>query len=211
MHLGRITITLQINQEKIIFKYDWNNFEKRRLEDYFADLNESYTRVRSLEKEINLDLQETPDRLKIMGIMGIGKVNAFALIVVIGDIIRFSNPKKLASYLGLNPSQKTSGKGKMIKVGTGKRGRRDMRSLLIQAAQAVLRKTDIALGKWGIKLLMRKGHRNIAVASVARKLSAQVWHLLMGNKPDLIESTKHRQLKFKQMLGVLGKQKRAEI
>lgn len=211
VRLGRITMTLQTNQEKIIHQYDWSSFEKRRLADYFAVLNESHTRVRSLEKEMILDLQANPEMLKLMGIMGIGKINAFALIAVIGNITRFSNPKKLASYLGLNPSQKTSGKGKMIKVGTGKRGRRDMRSLLIQAAQAVLRKTDTPLGKWGIKLLMRKGHRNIAVAAVARKLSAQVWHLLMGNKPDLLESSKHRQLKFKQMLGVLGKQTRAEI
>ena len=51
-------------------------------------------------------------------------------------------------------------------------------ALLIQGAQAILCMSgNTVLGKWGWKLFARKGDRNTAVASVARKLVVQVWHL----------------------------------
>ena len=74
-------------------KYDWAGFEKRRLEEYFSILNECHARARSLEEMI-ADVMETPVMLKLMRIMGIGKINVFALITVIGDITRFSNSKE---------------------------------------------------------------------------------------------------------------------
>ena len=36
------------------------------------------------------------------------------------------------------------------------------------------------LGKWGKKLLARKGSLNLAVAAVARKLTVAIWYLMMG-------------------------------
>ena len=91
----------------------------------------------------------------------------------------------------------------------GKRGRKDMRTLLIQAAHAVLRagrKTSI--GAWGMKLYLRKGHRNIAVAGVARKLSTQIWYLLSGKSPTMLEPSKGRDTKFRKLLTAIGKEKR---
>jgi len=208
---GKKDIRTIKNQEMLRRDYTWSEFETHLLELYIKQLNEACTQVKDIEQMMLKDLSQTPDMLKLMGLMGIGKINAFALIAIIGDITRFANPKKLVSYLGLNPSQKTSGKGKSIKIGVGKRGRRDMRALIIQAAQAVLRIKDNPLGKWGLKLLLRKGHRNIAVAAVARKLVTQVWHLLSGNKPELLESTKARQLKFKRFLCELGAETRATL
>ena len=86
----------------------------------------------------------------------IGVINAFALVAVIGDISRFANPRKLVAYLGLNPGQRESGSHKRIKVGIGRRGRRDMRTLLVQGAHAVLRSgRHTQLGKWGWRLFAR--------------------------------------------------------
>ncbi len=125
-----------------------------------------------------------PRMLLCMRLLGIGVINAFALLAVIGDIRRFEGPAKLVAYIGLNPGQRESGKGKKVRLGVGMRGRGDIRRLLIQGAQAVLpmgRAT--ALGQWGWKLFARKGERNIAVAAIARKLLVQVWHTLKGNEP----------------------------
>ena len=150
--------------------------------------------------------------LALMGLLGIGVVNAYALVAIIGDIKRFASHKKLAAYLGLNPGSKDSGKTVRIKKGMGRRGRKDMRTLLVQAAHSVLRKGKATqLGKWGMMLLFRKGHRNIAVGAVARKLSAQVWHLLSGNTPSLLEPSKSRETKLKKLLTIMGKELRMQM
>jgi hypothetical protein len=87
-----------------------------------------------------------------------------------------------------------------------------MRHLLIQGAQAVLRMGKATpLGQWGWKLFARKGNRNTAVAAVARKLVVQVWHLLSGNAPTVLEENKSVALKLQKLIVILGKSTRAEM
>ena len=116
------------------------------------------------------------------------------------------------AYIGLNPGQRESGAGKRVKLGVGKRGRSDLRHLLIQGAQAVLRSgRHTALGQWGWKLLARKGHRNIAVSAVARKLVIQVWHLLCGHPSQALEPNKSFTTKLHKLAVALGKKLRPEL
>jgi len=53
---------------------------------------------------------------------------------MIADPARFGSAKKLVAYFGLNPRIKESGKSKK-NGGISKKGRKDMRELLIQATQ----------------------------------------------------------------------------
>lgn len=144
--------------------------------------------------------------LSCLRVVGIGMINAFAIVAIVGDIKRFATPKKLVSYLGLNPGRKKSGKGKDIKTGTGNRGRRDMRSLLIQAAQSVLNqaKKGNKLGKWGFRLFARKGNRNIAVVAIARKLVHALYYILSGRSSDLLEQREPMKRKFYKLSAELG-------
>ena len=87
-----------------------------------------------------------------------------------------------------------------------------VRSLLVQGAQAVMRmggKTE--LGKWGWKLFARKGYRNIAVVAVARKMAVQVWHVLSGNPPTMVEKDRSLAAKLQKLIVVLGKDLRAKM
>lgn len=94
----------------------------------------------------------------------------------------------------------------------GRRGRGDLRHLLIQGAQAVLRMGKAtALGQWGWKLFARKGSRNVAVAAVARKLVVQVWHLLHGNPPSALEKDRSFTVKLKKLAVSIGKALRTEL
>ena len=68
-----------------------------------------------------------------------------------------------------------------------KRDRADIRHLLIQSAQTVLRiSRATALCQSSCKLFARKGNRNLAVAAVTRKLLIQVCHILSGNPPTAL-------------------------
>ena len=71
-----------------------------------------------------------------MTIPGVGAVSAVAVSCWIGEIARFSNAKKLASYFGLAPrlrqSTDTEHHGHTIKEGN-----RMVRGLMIQAALVI--------------------------------------------------------------------------
>ena len=169
----------------------WSALQSELLTTYFEQLDTAYQRRQRLTRLIAQEISAEPLMLRCMKLLGIGMINAFALLAIIGDVRRFEAPEKLVAYIGLNPGQRQSGAGKNVKIGVGKRGRGDLRHLLIQGAQAVLKMgRHSALGQWGWKLFARKGHRHIAVAAVARKLVVQVWHLLSGNPPLALEANK---------------------
>ena len=195
----------------VLAQKTWSPLQKSLLEEYHSDLAESQARRKRLTQQIAIEMTSQPQMLRVLKLLGIGLINAFALLAIIGDIRRFTNPRKLVAYLGLNPGQRTSGKSKNITLGIGQRGRGDMRHLLIQGAQAVLNRRSGELAKWGWKLFARKGARNIAVSAVARKIAVQAWHLLSGNEAQAIESDKSHLLKLQKLAVLIGAKKRPEL
>ena len=127
----------------------------------------------------------------------------FALGAIIGDIKRFANPRKLVKYIGLNPAFDDSGEQEW-RGGIGGHGRRDLRSLLIQSAHAILRSSD-PLAKWGKKLLAKKGSVNLAVAAIARKLVVAIWYLMMGRWTPLEEIDARLALKVDKIITKVGR------
>jgi hypothetical protein len=130
---------------------------------------------------------------------------AFALGAFIGDIKRFADPKKLVKYVGLNPAFDDSGESQWS-GGIGGHGNKNLRCLLIEGAQAILRCSKTPLAQWGKKLLARKGSVNLAVAAMARKLTVAVWYLMMGQWTPLEEIDERLVLKVGKMIGSVGQQ-----
>ena len=64
--------------------------------------------------------------------------------------------------------------------GHAKQGRRDLRTLLVQAAQNALCQKASPWHAWGWKLCLRKGSKKIAVIAIARKLTVSIWYMLRG-------------------------------
>lgn len=191
---------------------EWTPTQRFILTDLLGHLRAQAARRKELLRLIGQQICAEPLMLRCMRLLGIGQINAFALLAIIGDVRRFERPEKLVAYLGLNPGQRESGRGKNIKLGIGKRGRGDLRHLLVQGAHAVLRMgRTTPLGQWGWKLFARKGNRNIAVVAVARKLVVQVWHLLSGNPPEALETDKSHALKLKKLAVLLGADLRSRL
>lgn len=212
IRLGSRNLKQERTRAWLFKERDWSPLQRDLLDFYFAQLQNQSQRRKALTVLIARQVAAEPLMLRTMKLLGIGMINAFALLAVIGDIRRFDRPEKLVAYIGLNPGQRESGTGKRIKLGVGKRGRGDVRHLLIQGAQAVLRMGKAtALGQWGWKLFARKGHRHIAVAAVARKLLVQVWHLLSGNPPVAMEANKSLALKLQKLAVTLGASLRAQM
>jgi len=212
VRLGNRSLEAPRIEQWVIRQRQWTPLQLELLADHFAHLRAQAARRKHLSRLISCQICAEPLMLRCMKLLGIGRINAFALLAVIGDVRRFERPEKLVAYLGLNPGQRESGRGKRVKLGVGRRGRGDMRRLLVQGAQAVLRAGRATpLGQWGWKLFARKGTRNVAVSAVARKLAVQVWHLLVGNPPQAFESDKIFELKLRKLTVTLGKALRAQL
>ena len=197
IRLAKDSLESESTRQWILKQRDWSAMQREILVEYFGDLDVCKERRQRLYRLIALQISGEPMMLRCLKVLGVGLINAFALLAVIGDVRRFERPEKPVAYIGLNPGQRQSGTGKNVKLGVGKRGRADIRHLLIQGAQAVLRMgRATALGQSGWKLFARKGYRNVAVAAVARKLLVQVWHMLSGNPPTGLETQKALLLNF---------------
>ena len=98
---GNKTLSNARNQEWIRKKREWSEREKFTLEDLIADVNYTTIRSREVQRQIAIEVSQNKDMLALMSLLGIGLINAYALIAAIGDIHRFKTPKKLAAYIGL--------------------------------------------------------------------------------------------------------------
>jgi len=205
LRLGKHSLDEKTTPQWILEQADWSLLQKNILTEHLANITESKERRKRLYRLIAAEMAVDPKMMRCMKVLGVGIVSAFALLAVIGDIGRFHSPEKLVAYIGLNPGQRQSGKGKDIRLGVGRRGRGDIRHLLIQGAHAILRSgRNTPLGQWGWKLFARKGNRNVAVAAIARKLLVQVWHLLHGNPPLALESDTSFRIKLQKLAVALG-------
>jgi len=191
---------------------EWSALQEQILGEHLASIVHCKERRKRFYRLIGQEMVGDAMMLRCMKLLGVGIVSAFGLLAVIGDIGRFHSPEKLVAYIGLNPGQRQSGKGKDIRLGVGKRGRSDIRNLLIQGAQAVLRMgKHSTLGQWGWKLFARKGNRNVAVAAIARKMLVQVWHMLQGNPTAASESGKSFTAKLHKLAVMLGTSLRTQL
>jgi len=166
--------------EWLLTSREWSHRQKMIIESMHDDLLHACVKRKELQKLMAIEIAEDPEMLKLQQLCGLRLVVIYALFAIIGDISRFRNPKKLVAYIGLQPSVNTSGIS--VKGGPLKHtGRKDLRSLLVQSAHAIIRMGSAKnpMATWGRALKYRKGG-NIAVIAVARKLVTYVWYLLRG-------------------------------
>ena len=122
------------------------------------------------------------DAARLMQVLGIGPLVAFALCAFIGEVRRFETPSQLVAYVGLNPSIAQSGKSQG-KGGVSRYGRKDLKSLLVEAAHSAMTHGKGAMHLWARKLAKNGKPFNLALCALARKMLVQAWHILMGHPP----------------------------
>ena len=186
---------------------DWCALERELVADLCAQVRHCEARRKRLRARMCEIISGDGRMLRLMKILGINVVNAFALVAAVGDIGRFASPKKLCAYLGVAGRRELSGVSVDRKSGCRGAGRRDIRALLVQAAQAVLNsKRGGALREWGWRVFARRGSRNIAVIAVARKLVVQVWYELKGRAPEHLDAGGVVRRKIAGLCAALGKE-----
>lgn len=109
---------------------------------------------------------------RLRSMPGIGPVTALAFVAALDDVTRFQSAHQVHAYLGLVPSEYSSGE-RQLRGRITKRGDARMRWLLVEAAWRMLRSPnpDVAMLKsWAEQIAARRGKR-IAVVALARRLA----------------------------------------
>jgi transposase len=189
-------------EERLRQTRDWSPRQWQVLAGLLLELRHADEQRAHWRSLIAQEVLADPQLLSLVRLCGVRELVAFALGAIIGDIHRFAEPKKLVKYIGLNPAFDDSGREKWS-GGIGGHGRKDLRGLLIEAAQSILRANQ-PLAHWGKKLLARKGSVNLAVAAIARKLTVAVWYLLMGRWTPLEEIDARLSVKVGKIISGVG-------
>ena len=115
-----------------------------------------------------------------MTIPGIGSINGGMILGEIGDIHRFSKPRKLLAFAGLDPSVYQSGKFSAKHTGMSKRGSSALRYVLINAAHNVVKNNDTFKAYYESKRAEGRGHYN-ALGPCSGKLVRIIYKMLSEN------------------------------
>ena len=146
-------------------------------------LNTLNLEIKVLTNEVE-ELAKTSEDVNLLeSIDGVGPITALAFKAEIDDPKRFANSKDVAAYIGLTPTQYSS--GEVHKQGRiSKKGSKRTRHLLVEAASSLLTRCKAwsKLKAWGMKLQRKKGNRK-AIVAVARKLAVIMHRMLVTKKP----------------------------
>jgi transposase len=113
---------------------------------------------------------------RLMTVPGVSLMTASTFIAAVGDIRRFHEPRKLVSYLGLDPKVRQSGSAAARHGRISKQGPSQVRQMLAEAAFVAV-STPGPMRAFYERVRVRRGHQ-IAIVAVARKLAVLFWHLL---------------------------------
>jgi transposase len=189
--------------EQIWKSRSWSARQKQVIEGLLMDRRHAEEQRQHWASLMSQEVLTDPQLLSLVRLCGVRDKVAFALGAIIGDIHRFPKPKKLVKYFGLDPAFDDSGEGTW-QGGIAGHGRKDVRSLLIEAAHSILRSSH-PLARWGKKLLAHKGEVKLVVAALARRLTVAVWYLMMGRWTPLEEVDPLTTRKVTKMIKNIGR------
>jgi transposase len=160
------------------------------LEDYIAAVEAAETRRDRLRTQIEAMLPDwtlAPVAAALQAMRGMALVNAATLLAELGDLSRFTNPRQLMAYLGLVPSEHSSG-ASIKRGGITKAGNGAARRLLVEAAWSY--RFPARLSR---EILLRQENQTKPIRDIAWKgqvrLCARYRKLARAGKPANIVTT----------------------
>lgn len=148
---------------------------QRRRQELLQLLDQLERSITELHAAVEQQARQHAEATRLMTHPGVGPVTSLAFVLTMGPVSRFARGKQVASYLGLNPSERSSG-GHTYLGPISKQGNSTLRWLLVEAGQTAAR-TDPGLRRVYQRLKFRKGSA-IAKVAVARRLAVRLYWML---------------------------------
>ena len=144
----------------------------RRRRDLLDLLDQLTPKIQELTRRLEEVVEKRSIARRLQTHPGVGPLTALAYELVIGTPERFQCAKQIASYVGLVPSEESSGDRRRLGH-ISKQGNVLLRFLLVEAAQVTVRSNPQSRGQF-FHLAMRRG-RKIAKVAMARKLAVELY------------------------------------
>jgi transposase len=144
----------------------------RRRHDLLELLDRLNPTIAELSAAIEQEVEKCPEAQRLRTHSGVGSLTALAFVLIVGEAERFQCGKQIASYLGLVPSEESSGDRRRLGHIT-KQGNSLLRFLLVEAAQVTVRSDPEWRSKF-FHLALRRG-RKIAKVAMARRLAVRLY------------------------------------
>ncbi|MEO1318262.1 MAG: IS110 family transposase [Pseudomonadota bacterium] len=150
------------------FEHEASNIAK---ETYIAEIRHLIERIETLDSRI-AEIAEAMERADLIRALqafkGIKVLTAATIVAEIGDLRRFPTAKRFASFLGLTPSEQSSGETRN-RGSITKAGNRRLRRMLVEAAWAYWRSPHISR-----ELLKRSEGTSESVRAIAWKAQSRL-------------------------------------
>lgn len=170
-------------------------------QEYVHTITERSNRLGRLETELHQHVKQwrlLPLVQALQALRGVQFTVAVTTLAEVGDISRFDNPRQLTDYLGLCPSEHSSGEKRRL-GGITKTGNSHARRVLVEGAWAyryparisrqiqirqenlpqsirdIAWKAQVRLCKRYRRLTARGKHPNVAITAIARELASFMW------------------------------------
>lgn len=148
------------------------------------DLYEYLTRqIAKINRKVALLCRDKKyrDRIKLLCTApGIGRLTAIEILVELQDISRFESAEEIASYIGLTPSEYSTGEktrqGRITRCGNTR-----VRTYLVESTWILIKK-DLALRAKYLKIKNARGGKRATIA-IARKFIIIIRRMLLDNVP----------------------------
>lgn len=172
--------------EPVRFKLD------RLLESLEFHEKQALQSTREIRRFCQKDSELSQCMKYLMSIPGIGWIVASHLVARIGDPREMSNVRQLGAFVGLVPTEHSTG-DKTARGAITRTGDSRLRSKLIQSAWSAIRQ-DAELREFYRSICHRhprdRGPR-IAIVAVARKLTARIYAVLKEQRPYVVRQRVH--------------------
>lgn len=146
------------------------------------DITRLRTRLRELEREIDDVLSSSDLGALLTSIDGVGKTTAAHLIAVLGDPAEFRSAKAIASFIGVVPRLRQSGKRNPQRAPLHHLGHAKLRAALWMPTLAAIR-VNTWLRRFYLRLIAAGKPPKLAIVACMRKLLEAVHSVARTRRP----------------------------
>ena len=165
---------------KILEELPLTGWTAQRREELLSLLDDLDQRISKLDQAVMEAGKKDPVAKLLQSHPGVGPITALAYSLTLGEVGRFAHSRQVVSYLGLNPSEHSSG-GRQRLGSISKQGNPMLRSLLVEAGQTAARLVPEL--KRAYQRLKHKKHSAVAKVMVARKLAVRLYWIWKTQQP----------------------------
>jgi transposase len=120
----------------------------------------------------------------VTSVRGVGLITGMTFLLELNDMSRFKNSNAFSSFLGMTPSQFSS--GEHVRLGhITREGNAQLRRVLVESAWTVIRHDPILRDKYN-RLRARGTNGKKAIVAVARSLAVRLRRCLLDKTPYVI-------------------------